>query len=143
VTPIPLVALDLPLTAYLPNEYIEDDTLRLRVYQKLATATSPLEMQALRAELRDRFGPPPEPANNLLIWLELKALAMRAGIPSIATGEDEIVVRLPQERGRDRSDLLGLMDEVVRVGPQFVRINRHAAGDTWVDRLREVLTTLG
>jgi transcription-repair coupling factor (superfamily II helicase) len=143
VTPIPLVALDLPLTAYLPNEYIEDDTLRLRVYQKLAAASSAQELQALRAELRDRFGPPPEAAANLLTWLELKALAIRAGVPSIATGEDEIAVRLPQGGARDRSGLLRLMDEVVRVGPQFVRINRQAAGDGWVDRLREVLTILG
>jgi transcription-repair coupling factor (superfamily II helicase) len=143
VTPIPLVALDLPLTAYLPNEYIEDDTLRLRVYQKLAAASSAQELQALRAELRDRFGPPPDPASNLLIWLELKALAIRAGVPSIATGEDEIVVRLPQDTARDRGGLLRLMDEVVRVGPQFVRINRQTAGDTWADRLREVLTALG
>ncbi|HZG68737.1 MAG TPA: transcription-repair coupling factor, partial [Herpetosiphonaceae bacterium] len=143
VTPIPLVALDLPLTAYLPNEYIEDDTLRLRVYQKLAAASSAQELQALRAELRDRFGPPPEAAANLLTWLELKALAIRAGVPSIATGEDEIAVRLPQEGARDRSGLLRLMDEVVRVGPQFVRINRQAAGEGWVDRLREVLITLG
>ena len=40
------------------------------------------------------------------------------------------------------SALLELMDEVIRVGPQFLRINRQSAGDTWVDRLREVLTTL-
>ncbi|MDQ5853909.1 MAG: transcription-repair coupling factor, partial [Chloroflexota bacterium] len=143
VTPIPLVALDLPLTAFLPAEYIEDDTLRLRVYQKLAAATSPQELRLLRAELRDRFGPPPEPAESLLTWLELKALAIRAGVPSIATSEDEITVRLPESGTRDRGALLKLVDEVVRVGPQFVRINRRAAGDTWVDRLREVLEALG
>ncbi len=92
--------------------------------------------------MRDRFGPPPEPAGNLLTWLELKALAMRAGVPAIATGEDEITVRLPADGPQDRAALLTLMDEVVRVGPQFIRINRRAAGDTWVERLREVLETL-
>jgi transcription-repair coupling factor (superfamily II helicase) len=143
VTPIPLVALDLPLTAYLPSEYIADDTLRLRVYQKLAAATTPQELRLLRAELQDRFGSPPEPAEHLLTWLELKALALRAGVPSIATSEDEIAVRLPEDIHRRRDALLKLMDEVVRVGPQFIRINRRTAGDTWVSRLREVLETLG
>jgi transcription-repair coupling factor (superfamily II helicase) len=142
ITPIPLVALDLPLTAFLPTDYIADDTLRLRVYQKLAAATTAGDLRLLRAELRDRFGPPPEPTENLLTWLELKALAIAAGVPSIATGEDEIAIRLPAANGRDRAQLLELMDEVVRVGPQFVRINRRAAGDTWVERLREVLEVL-
>ena len=143
ITPIPLVALDLPLTAFLPTEYIADDTLRLRVYQKLAGATSAQELRILRAELRDRFGPPPEAAEHLLTWLELKALALRAGVPAIATGEDEITIRLPEDIGRAREDLLKLMDEVVRIGPQFIRINRRAAGATWVDRLREALEILG
>jgi transcription-repair coupling factor (superfamily II helicase) len=142
VTPIPLIALDLPLTAYLPNDYIADDTLRLRVYQKLAAATSPQELRLLRAELNDRFGKPPEPAEHLLTWLELKAWAIRAGVSSIATSEDEITVRLPEGPVRGRDALLKLMDETVRVGPQFIRINRRAAGDTWVDRLREALETL-
>lgn len=49
----------------------------------------------------------------------------------------------PDDIGRDREALLRLMDEVVRVGPPFIRINRRAAGATWVDRLREVLEILG
>ncbi len=142
VTPIPLVALDLPLTAYLPSDYISDDTLRLRVYQKLAAATTAQELRLLRAELNDRFGPPPQAAEHLLTWLELKALALRAGVPSIATGEDEIVVRLPDDMHRHREAIMKLMDEVVRVGPQFIRINRRAVGDAWIARLREVLETL-
>jgi transcription-repair coupling factor (superfamily II helicase) len=143
ITPIPLVALDLPLTAFLPTDYIADDTLRLRVYQKLAGATSAADLRVLRAELRDRFGTPPEPAENLLTWLELKALALHAEVPSIATSEDEITIRLPNNPKVDRARLLGMVDEVVRIGPQFIRINRRAAGDTWVARLREVLETLG
>ena len=142
VTPIPLVALDLPLTAFLPTDYITDDTLRLRVYQKLASATTAQELRLLRAELRDRFGEPPEAAEHLLTWLELKALSLRAGVPAIATSEEEISVRLPEMHGRNKDALLKLMDEVVRIGPQFLRINRRTAGDTWVGRLREVLEAL-
>ncbi len=143
ITPIPLVALDLPLTAFLPTDYIADDALRLRVYQKLVGAASANDLRNLRAELRDRFGVPPEPAENLLTWLELKALALHAGVPAIATGEDEITIRLPENPKVDRTRLLKMADEAVRVGPQFIRINRRAAGDTWVVRLREVLETLG
>lgn len=143
ITPIPLVSIDLPLTAYLPGDYISDDTLRLRVYQKLAQATTPQEIRFLRAELRDRFGPLPTPAEHLLLWLQVKALALRAGVPVIATVEDEISVRLP-DRPFDRAALQRqVADQPVRIGPQFARIDRRAAGERWPELLIALLEALG
>ena len=143
ITPIQLVTLDLPLTAYLPTDYISDDTLRLRVYQKLVQATTTQDILYLRAELRDRFGPIPEPAEHLLLWLQLKALALRAGVPSISTVEDEITIRLP-DRPLDRAALQRQFDsQAVRFGPQFARINRRVVGDRWAEVLKEVLEALG
>jgi transcription-repair coupling factor (superfamily II helicase) len=148
ITPIQLVTLDLPLTAYLPTDYISDDTLRLRVYQKLVQATTTEEIRQLRNELKDRFGPIPQAAEHLLLWLELKALALRAGVPSISTGEDEFTIRLPANGAVDRRALeqqfrREASDGIVRIGPQFVRINRRAVGERWVETVRGVLETLG
>ncbi len=143
ITPIQLVTLDLPLTAYLPTDYISDDTLRLRVYQKLVQAVTPEDIRQLRTELRDRFGPVPLPAEHLLLWLQLKALALRAGVPSISTSEDEITIRLPATGAVDRNGLQRQFDGAVRVGPQFVRINRRAAGDSWAETVKGVLEALG
>jgi transcription-repair coupling factor (superfamily II helicase) len=144
ITPIQLVTLDLPLTAYLPTGYVPDDTLRLRVYQKLANTTTTEQITQLRAELRDRFGPLPAPAEQLLLWLEFKALALQAGVPSIATGEDEITIRLPANGVLDRNRLQRRFSaEQVRVGPQFVRINRRSVKEHWVEVLRDVLESLG
>jgi transcription-repair coupling factor (superfamily II helicase) len=143
ITPIQLVTLDLPLTAYLPTGYVPDDTLRLRVYQKLVNATTTQQIDQFRAELRDRFGPLPEPAEQLLLWLEFKALALRAGVPSIATSEDEMTIRLPANGDVDRNAVQRRFNnEQVRVGPQFVRINRRAVKDRWIEVLRGVLEAL-
>ena len=57
----PTVSLDLPLTAYLPEEYVPDDAVRLRVYQRMAASMSDAQIRDLRRELEDRFGPLPEP----------------------------------------------------------------------------------
>jgi len=145
ITPIQLVTLDLPLTAYLPTDYISDDTLRLRVYQKLSQAATTQDILYLRAELRDRFGPIPEPAEHLLLWLQLKVLALRAGVPSISTSEDEITIRLPADGNIDRAALQRQLnnDEAVRIGPQFARINRRLVGDRWSETLRNILEALG
>ncbi|GAC1353596.1 MAG: transcription-repair coupling factor [Herpetosiphon sp.] len=143
VTPIPLVTLDLPLTAFLPPTYVVDDALRLRVYQKLAEATTSAELRQLRTELRDRFGPLPQPADHLLIWLELKALVIRAGVPSVATNEEEIAIRLPPDRPIDRGRLAAIAaPEILKLGPQFARIMRRPAGDNWQELLRTLLLTL-
>ncbi|MBV9788302.1 MAG: DEAD/DEAH box helicase, partial [Chloroflexi bacterium] len=144
ITPIQLVTLDLPLTAYLPTDYISDDTLRLRVYQKLAQAATTQDILYLRAELRDRFGPIPEPAEHLLLWLQFKVLAQRAGVPSIATSEDEITIRLPSNGFIDRAALQRQFnDGSVRIGPQFARVNRRVVGPEWAATVRSILETLG
>ena len=142
ITPIPLVSLDLPLTAFLPTDYIGDDALRLRVYQKLVQSATPQDLRHLQAELRDRFGAPPEPAEHLLTWLEFKMLALQAGIPSVATSDTEIAIRLP-ERDFDRAALARVAaSHMLRIGPQFARIDRRAAGAQWVDILRRILLAL-
>ncbi|HJZ45570.1 MAG TPA: transcription-repair coupling factor, partial [Roseiflexaceae bacterium] len=141
----PLVTLDLPLDAYLPAEYIPDDRVRLSVYQHMAEAQTPRAVRELRQELRDRFGEPPEPAMNLLTWLQIKSQALNAGVNSIVTTPEEFIVRLPEGGAMDREKLRRRFgrDPSVRVGPQFVRLDRRSLGNgAWVDALTNVLETL-
>lgn len=140
----PLVTLDLPLTAYLPDDYVVDDTVRLSVYQRLAQALTPEEVRALRQELHDRFGDLPLPAVHLLIWLQIKALALAAGVSSVITTDEAFIVRLPATptagvrllRQRFRRDAS------IKIGPQFVRLDRRLVRDAWVEKLVAVMETL-
>jgi transcription-repair coupling factor (superfamily II helicase) len=144
----PLVTLDLPLDAYLPTDYISDDRVRLEVYQRLAAAQTTNQVRDLRQELRDRFGEPPSPADQLLTWLQIKALALRAAVTSIVTADEEFIVRLPELRPGDRDRLRRryLRDPAVKIGPQFVRLDRRTFnfnGDTrWIEALSAVLATI-
>ncbi|NTW97638.1 MAG: transcription-repair coupling factor, partial [Oscillochloris sp.] len=141
----PLVTLDLPMTAYLPTEYIPDDTLRLGVYQRMVAAERLEEVRALRQELQDRFGDPPLPAMHLLTWLQIKALALQAGVSSVTTAGDEFIIRLPILEGPARERLRRRYgrDASVKVGPQFIRLNRRSIGDEWSEKLMGVLEVLG
>nr|MCU0492552.1 DEAD/DEAH box helicase [Chloroflexaceae bacterium] len=140
----PLVTLDLPLTAYLPEEYVPDETVRLSVYLRMVEAQEPDEVRALRQELRDRFGEPPPPALHLLTWLQIKALALEAGVTSVITTNEEFVVRLPIVDATTRERLRRRFgrDATVKVGPQFIRLDRRALRDDWVDKLVTVLEVL-
>ncbi|MEM8531053.1 MAG: transcription-repair coupling factor [Chloroflexota bacterium] len=141
----PLVTLDLPLDAYMPHDYIEDDRVRLSVYQRLATAETTATVRDLNQELRDRFGDLPEPAESLLTWLMIKALALQAGVGSIVTTAEEFVVRLPENTPLDRENLRRRFarDRAIRVGPQFLRIDRRELVDDWRIALTGVLEVLG
>lgn len=145
----PLVTLDLPLDAYLPVDYIPDDQVRLAVYQRIAEAQTPQAVRELRQELRDRFGALPEPAEQLLIWLRIKALALAAGVISVVTTDEEFIVRLPEGGEAQRARLMRryAREKGIRIGPQFVRLDRrvyNAGGDgAWIEALCGVLETLG
>ncbi len=141
----PLVTLDLPLTAYLPEAYIADDAVRLGVYQHMAEALTPEDVRLLRQELRDRFGDLPEPAAHLLTWLRIKALALQAGVTSVVTTDEEFIIRLPivRETERDRMRRRFGRDTSVKVGPQFIRMDRRLLSDTWMEKLENVLEVLG
>jgi transcription-repair coupling factor (superfamily II helicase) len=140
----PLVTLDLPLTAYLPEDYIADPVLRVAMYQRMTEAQTVEEVRELRQELHDRFGKPPEAALHLLTWLQIKALALQAGVSSVVASGDEFIVRLPvlESSRRERLRRRFLRDQTVKVGPQFVRLDRRALNGAWSEKLIGVLEAL-
>ncbi|MBN1439178.1 MAG: transcription-repair coupling factor [Anaerolineales bacterium] len=77
-------SVDLPLAAALPEDYVPDRDLRLRLYRRMAEIAAEEELAALRRELVDRFGPLPEAAENLLFQLRVKVLAQQAGVDVVA-----------------------------------------------------------
>ena len=77
------VKLDLPLDANLSAEYVPKEELRLEAYRRLAEVTTPEEVDDIRAEWEDRYGPVPEAAARLLDVARLRAEAHRLGIREI------------------------------------------------------------
>ena len=59
------VRLDVDVDAYLPADYIPFEAAKIDIHRRVAGARRPGDLRALRDELRDRFGPVPEPVENL------------------------------------------------------------------------------
>ena len=119
------VALDAPLAAQtevemrvpalLPEEYVADVHMRLALYKRIAAATDDATLDELTAELVDRFGPLPQPAQNLLRTGRLRLIARRLAVRRLDFGahggyvlferenhaDPAAVIRLIQERSRD------------------------------------------
>src|SRR5256886_5607250 len=89
---VPTATVDLPLDAYLPDEYIGDRTLKVNFYQRLASLGGSEQVEAMAAEMTDRFGPLPPAVENLLTLVRLKVEAAQLGYEAIAIKDNEFVL---------------------------------------------------
>jgi transcription-repair coupling factor (superfamily II helicase) len=78
------VKVDLPIDANLPVEYLPGERLRLEAYRALASATTDDAVDAVRAELIDRYGPIPAQVENLLAVARFKVLCRRFGVTEVS-----------------------------------------------------------
>ncbi len=81
------VSVDAP--NYLPDDFVPAHEAKLDVYRRLSRIEDPSELEALRAELRDRFGPLPAPAETMLAIAQLRILGGTLGIEGILVRSDE------------------------------------------------------
>jgi transcription-repair coupling factor (superfamily II helicase) len=77
------VRFDVEVDAYLPADYIPFEAAKIDVHRRVAGAREPGELRALRDELRDRFGPLPEPVQNLLELQRARIELGRAGARTV------------------------------------------------------------
>jgi transcription-repair coupling factor (superfamily II helicase) len=78
------VKLDVPSDAYLPVDYVGKEELRLEAYRRLAAVTTAAEVDDIRAEWEDRYGPVPDPAAALLNVGSLRAECHRLGLRDVS-----------------------------------------------------------
>jgi transcription-repair coupling factor (superfamily II helicase) len=77
------IKLELPLDANLPPEYVAKEELRLEAYRRLAVVETVEEVDDIRAEWEDRYGPVPTEAEALLRVARLRVECLRIGIREV------------------------------------------------------------
>src|SRR5499427_1017266 len=77
---------------FLPDDYVPEVNQRLALYKRLAGAAGEIEVDDLRAELADRFGPLPAPAEQLLDIVRIRVSARPVGIEKIEAGDGKALV---------------------------------------------------
>jgi transcription-repair coupling factor (superfamily II helicase) len=137
----PMPTIDLPLSAYLPEDYVADPTVRLTLYQRLAKARTVEEVSQIKGELKDRFGSVPAEAENLLYVVNLRVLAAQVGIQSISVEGKEVVIKLKEGRKFDKGRLMP-PERDLKVGQSQLRLDMALLGNRWQEVLRKVTETL-
>ncbi len=77
------VFIDLPVSAYISDSYISNNRQKIEMYRKVSLVKKFGEIESIREELRDRFGPMPEEVSQLLILREIQLLSWFWGIEEI------------------------------------------------------------
>jgi transcription-repair coupling factor (superfamily II helicase) len=88
----PDVRVDLPISAFLPEEYVDAVDERVRIYRRLAGSPSIEAIDAVYAEMVERFGAAPAPAKNLVDVARIRAMAAEAGATNVSVVRRRLTV---------------------------------------------------
>lgn len=91
------VEIDLPVNAYIPDSYIEDEIIKIEMYKKIASIENEEDLNDIKDELEDRFSDIPKSVNALMSIAYMKTLCKKLGIEKVRMAKDEIIL-LPQTR---------------------------------------------
>lgn len=77
------IQIDLDITSYIPDSYIEDSSQKIDIYQKIALCRTEEDIGNVIDEIIDRFGNMPGELNNLIEVARIKQLCKQAGVVKV------------------------------------------------------------
>lgn len=142
-------ALEFQVSAYLPDDYIDDERQKIAFYKRLVSSHRLDEVEELAAELEERYGPAPDPVRALLRLTRIRVLARDLGLAQVTHRRDRLILRLSHQGdvGREQVAALGakypgrLMQMPGRHPELGFRLTNER-GDAVLETAEAVLTTL-
>ena len=108
--------INLPIEAYLPDDYVPDSRQKVALYKKIAALETEVDRKELEEEMVDRYGKIPEPVEMLLEIADLKQLSQQLGIDGIAAGEETVKITFDEDKTNlDPRILIRLIEQDQRI----------------------------
>ena len=86
------ITIDLNISSYIPEEYIEDSAQKIEIYQDIAGAKTEEDVQNIIDEIIDRYGEMPEEVYNLLEIARIKNLCRKANVTKLQQKQNDVVI---------------------------------------------------
>jgi transcription-repair coupling factor (superfamily II helicase) len=124
--------LRLAIPAYIPDSFVPDENERLVLYRRMARASSPADLDELRDEMRDRFGPVPTLIENLIAAMNIRRLMRDQMIISAVLKSDQLEIKFHADAPVETEKLSALAHanrNTMRLTPSFQVIVRITPGE--------------
>lgn len=126
----PQITVDAPIM--IPEDYVPDLAVRMALYRRLNDAEDHGELEAISAEMIDRFGPLPAPTANLVKLIQIKQQAIIANIAKIDVGAKGTLVAFHEDRFPDPQGLIAYAERLagaIKLRPDSKIVVQRAWGD--------------
>ncbi|OPY68588.1 MAG: Transcription-repair-coupling factor [Syntrophorhabdaceae bacterium PtaU1.Bin034] len=107
----PATEVNLPLSAFIPDSYIGDETSKLLTYKRLSKIKAEDELAGMEEELKDRYGPIPDPLRNLLEIISLKTLLTRMKVRRLEYAGKQVILHVTDHTPLDMKKILKMVKE--------------------------------
>jgi len=115
----PATQLNLGIALRIDESYVPEENQRLRLYKKIAGATSEPAVAEVRAEMEDRYGAPPDATVFLLEAAMIRLECERMGIAQVDRRRSELQIRFMENAAVDPVHLMRLVAKNAKRGAQF------------------------
>ena len=115
----PATQLNLGIALRIDESYVPEENQRLRLYKKIAGATTEAAVAEVRAEMEDRYGPPPDATVFLLEAALVRLECERIGIAQVDRKRTELHIRFMEKAAIDPQPLMRLVARSAKRGAQF------------------------
>ncbi len=102
--------IDLPISAYIPDEYIGSHNQRLAAYKRISAIGNRDEFYDAYDEIEDRYGTVPTSVHNLMEVALLKAMAQRRGVSEIVGNGPQVIFGFDSGNLPDFTNLLTVIN---------------------------------
>jgi transcription-repair coupling factor (superfamily II helicase) len=133
------ITLKLSLPGRIPTDYVEDLPSRLMLYQRLSQAQSQDDLHIIKGEIRDRFGPLPREAHDLIYTVKVRLKAKTANVELVTKESQQIKIRFAEEIGGAKSALQRELGQHIEVGHRVVRLDLRNLHQPWRQALLQLL----
>jgi transcription-repair coupling factor (superfamily II helicase) len=126
----PQITVDAPIM--IPEDYVPDLAVRMALYRRLNDAEDTREVEALSAEMIDRFGPLPSATENLIQLIQIKRQAIEAHIAKIDVGPRGTLVAFHNDNFPDPAGLFAYVERVggvIKLRPDSKLVVQRVWGD--------------
>jgi transcription-repair coupling factor (superfamily II helicase) len=125
-------SINLGISVRIDSAYIPEENQRLRMYKRIAGAEDQAALQDVFAELKDRYGDPPESVLNLLAAGELRLMCERLGIAQLDRKRTQ--VELPNPNGNRKQPLKQFVEMLhIRFAAEAADSSQQQMGGDHVD----------